>query len=359
MDLYRTLLKRLLFRLPAERASNLSKLALGAPLASHLVSSPAVSDARLSTNLGGLEIGNPVGLAPGFDKDCDLIDPMQAVGFGYLVVGSICLQPRPGNPHPRLIRDVPNESIVVSLGLPSKGLDHSMRNLGRSLKNRQIPLVASVAGFSQDEVCRLHESVEPLVDGVELSFACPNVNYDSSFVQEVKSGVRQIAGTRKKPLFLKVPFYSDSKGRDTTLEMVDSCVKNGVHGVSIVGAKPVSDSRMGIGRGGVSGRLAYGDTLRIVRDIYAEAGDKIAIKASGGISTGEDAFGIIKHGATSIEIYSSLVFEGLGVVRRINLRLLDLISKQGYKSVEEARGSSPGKDEDVRHRLPLALEAPA
>lgn len=346
MDFYKDFLRHLLFRLPAERATNLAKFGLATGFFGRLVREPSVSDDVLHANLGGIRVGNPVGLAPGFDKDCSMINTMQGVGFGYLVLGSIFVHPRPGNPKPRLFRDVPNKSIIVSLGGPSKGLDYSLRNLTSSLSNRHVPLIACVAGTSPEELYALQESLEPLVDGVELSVRTRHNKELVAFsTEDVSSIIRRMATRKQKPLFVKLPFYRNPKEREDAFELVDVCIRNGVEGVSVVGSIPISDSRMGIGVGTISGKLAYGDTLRLVRDVYAEAGSKLAIKASGGIFTGEDAYEAIRCGATTVEMYSGLVFEGLSAVKRLNERLLELISRDGYKSIEEARGTQTAEHE--------------
>jgi len=293
------------------------------------------SDESLSVILAGMKLGNPVGLTGGFDKDCDLIYTMERVGFGYLVVGSIVCDPRPGNPKPRRFRDVKNRSLVVSPGLPSKGLDHSLRNL-RAIASRRIPIIASIAGFSWEEFYKLHAALEPFVDAVELNAVCPNVDHES--FDEIGSMVRSIAARRQKPLFMTLPCYFDSKARESVFELVDVCLRNGLEGVNVYGIKQVPDNRMARGTSSRCGKIIYKDTLRIVSDIHQETGGRLAIKASGGIFNGDDAYEAIRCGASTVQLFSGLVFEGLNAVRRMNLRLQELLRANGYKSIDEARG---------------------
>ena len=118
---YRLLLRPLLFRLPPETAHKLAMLALKRRLAWRALA-PAlrVRDDRLKVEFCGLRMRNPIGIAAGFDKDCDMLPSLSSLGFGYLVVGTVTEDPRPGNPRPRLIRYVAEESLINSLGFPAK-----------------------------------------------------------------------------------------------------------------------------------------------------------------------------------------------------------------------------------------------
>src|SRR6266542_975524 len=147
MSLYRSFLRPLLFRLSSDRAHELARLALGVPaLWKVLGRSARFADARLETDLAGLRLANPVGLAPGFDKDAALLPGLSQLGFGYIVVGSITREPRYGNPFPRLVRYPERLSIANSMGLPNRGLAEAIRLLIAA--RRSCPVIASVAGLS-------------------------------------------------------------------------------------------------------------------------------------------------------------------------------------------------------------------
>lgn len=311
---------------------------LGLKYASRFFAISSASDYRLATSLGGVRVANPVGLAPGFDKDCDLMSATQRLGFGYVVVGSILCDPRQGNPKPRLARDIQNESILVNLGLPSKGVDHSVMKLRRGAAKRQVPLIASIAGFFPEEFLKLHQSLEPLVDGIELSVQCPNIEYDSSFIESFESVAKTLGARKSKPLFIKLPPYSTPKEKALTVDLLEFCTKNRIEGVSVMGVKRIPAPGIAGGMATMSGRKIYSNTLQVVSEIYSQSGGKLAIMAAGGIFSGADAYEVIKRGATTVEMYSGLVFEGPGAVRRMNGHLLASLEKDGYKSIEEARG---------------------
>src|SRR5690606_20093510 len=139
-----------LFRLSPEQAHRFALATLRRETPWRLLERPfTVADPRLHVELGGLVVPNPVGLAPGVDKNGLAAAALGRLGFGYVVVGSITREPRRGNRRPRLARDVANEAIVNSLGLPSLGVDAAVRALGR-LESRPVPVIASVAGFSSE-----------------------------------------------------------------------------------------------------------------------------------------------------------------------------------------------------------------
>ena len=132
-DAYRLLLRPVLFSLPPETAQRMAELALSwERMWRWLAPALRVSDPRLRVDLCGLKLDNPVGLAAGYDKDCIFLPSMAALGFGYLTGGTVTESPRPGNPKPRVIRYVREQSLINALGFPSRGLEHVARHLERS-----------------------------------------------------------------------------------------------------------------------------------------------------------------------------------------------------------------------------------
>ena len=125
--MYEDLLRPLLFRLPADLAHDLGKVALRAPAVPRLMAGHAPDTALLRTDLAGLQLDTPIGLAPGFDKNGDLVPGLARLGFGYIAVGSITRQPRAGNAKPRLARDPDRQSVTNCMGMPNPGLDEAVR----------------------------------------------------------------------------------------------------------------------------------------------------------------------------------------------------------------------------------------
>ena len=162
-------LRPALFRLPADRAHDLARLALRLPAPFRLLGRTArLRDPRLSIDLAGVPLSSPVGLAPGFDKDGDLLASLQHLGFGYVVIGSLTPEARAGNPRPRLVRYPERLSVANSMGLPNRGVDAAVRRL-RSRPVRNTTVLASVAGFSIESILASVGAIEPLVAAVKIA----------------------------------------------------------------------------------------------------------------------------------------------------------------------------------------------
>ena len=167
-DTYSLIAKRLLFAIPPEIAQSLTSFALKQePIWRGLSSVFRVQNPRLEVNLAGMKLGNPVGLAAGYDKNCEFLPSLSALGFGYVSGGTVTLLPRPGNPSPRIIRYTQDESLINSLGFPNHGLEFAARRLEQNYDTRgDTPVVVSVSGITQDEIVACHRRMclsEPAV----------------------------------------------------------------------------------------------------------------------------------------------------------------------------------------------------
>ena len=323
-DTYRTFIKPLLFRIAPEAAQSLAHIALkqrhiwraAAPLLQ-------VDNSRLEVDLAGMRLSNPIGLAAGYDKDSESLPALSSIGFGYLTCGTVTEMPRAGNPSPRVIRYESDEGLINSLGFPSKGVEYAVRQLEQAEPLLDgTPVVASVSGVVADEILRCHQRLEPLTSAIEVNISSPNTLGLRVFQQPdtLRQLLSQINEQRRNPLFIKLPPYMTQK--DKVLSLVDVCVQQGVEAVTVANTWPARDSRLAVGSGGVSGRAVFADMLQMVADIRAAAGSRLAINASGGIFSGEDALAAIQAGATTVQILTSLIYRGPGIVRRINEEML-------------------------------------
>jgi dihydroorotate dehydrogenase len=174
--MYESLLRPLLFALSPDRSHALAHAALRVPApwrAAAAVQGLDVADPRLRVRFAGIDLPNPVGLAAGFDKNCELMDSLSCLGFGFLTVGSIMPAPRTGNPFPRLVRYPETQSLADAMGVPSTGRDACVARL-RAHRRTGPPLFANVGGFSAAEIATSFLAVEPYVDAIEISLMCPN-----------------------------------------------------------------------------------------------------------------------------------------------------------------------------------------
>ena len=329
-DAYRHLLRPLLFRLDPETAQRTADLALKAEGIWRLAA-PAlrVSDARLKTELSGLSLDNPIGLAAGYDKDCAFLPSLAALGFGYVVGGTVTLSPRPGNPRPRVIRYPREESLVNALGFPSRGLEYAAKRM-EAARRRGVgaPALVSVSGVAIDEIVGCHRRLEPLSDGVEINISSPNTAGLRLFQEpEALDGLLdRVNDGRRGRLFVKLPPYGPFEGetgpavrsgsgeattdggasREQVMGLVETCLRRGVDGLTVANTRPVRDPRLAVGAGGLSGGLLFEDTLRMVSDVREAVGDRAAINACGGISSGRQASQALEAGATTVQLLTGL-----------------------------------------------------
>ncbi len=290
-------------------------------------------------------MASPVGLAAGYDKDCRLIDSLASLSFGYIVGGTVVLEPRKGNPRPRILRDLSEGSLVNSLGFPSKGLENVGENLGRRDMSR-VPLVLSISGLSVDEFYRCYQVLQPLAAGIELNISSPNtqgvrVFQDPRRLEDLLASLRPL---KEKPLFVKLPPYFDEVQKARVMELVDLCIRYSVEGVTAVNTRPVEDERLAVGRGGLSGRPLFPHMLRIVTEIRRHAGEGLIINGCGGIFSGNDALRTLAAGANTVQIFTGLVYQGPGLIRRINRHLLHVMDKEGIEFISDL-SKSPLREE--------------
>ncbi|MBM3945618.1 MAG: hypothetical protein FJ317_09065, partial [SAR202 cluster bacterium] len=191
------------------------------------------------------------------------------------------------------------------------------------------PLVMSVSGTVIEDVAACRKRLEPLCDGTEVNISSPNTAGLRVFQEpvELRRLLDVLNAGRTKPLFVKMPRSQagDEGATERLLALVKTCVEAGVDGLTVANTRPVEDARLKVGRGGLSGRPLLEETLRLVKAVRDEAGAKPAINACGGITTGDDAFAALQAGATTVQVYTAMVYNGPLVVRDINRRLAALL----------------------------------
>ena len=337
---YKRVARPVLFRVPPETAHAATAWLLRRRLVGKLIRTLAASyevgDQRLQVRIAGLDFPSPVGLAAGYDKNCEIVASIMSLGFGYVVGGTVLLGPRAGNPSPRLVRLPQKQSLINSMGFPSKGAEAVQRTLER-LEHRLKPLVVSLSGLTPQELVTCHMAMEPLADATEINISSPNTAALGAFQEPDAFAdlVERINGYRSKPLFVKLPFYSDSQGQERVLALVRVARQHGVDAVTTSNASLVEAPMLATGRGGLSGKALFQDTLRIVSEVRAEAGDGMAINGCGGIFTAEDAFQVLEAGADTVQLLTALIYEGPAAAAAINRGLLRLLERSSVSSVQQ------------------------
>jgi dihydroorotate dehydrogenase (fumarate)/dihydroorotate dehydrogenase len=274
----------------------------------------------LKCSFAGVDLTNPIGLAAGFDKDCDLLEGLSCLGFGFLTLGTIMPGVRPGNKRPRLVRYPDTESLVDSMGLPSKGRQHSIERL-RAFRRTQIPIFANVGGFSAEDIAETCEGVAPYVAGIEISLICPNVDKAAEFDEVRLLGNVLDRVHAEKALTVRIPNETtEDSGRLKAL--VEFCIERRVKGVKVGGGRRITEPRLGTGVGTLHGRAIFARALQNVRRVAEISGGRIDIKGNGGISSSEDVLAMRRSGASCVDIYSAFVYQGWNAGRHMTRELL-------------------------------------
>jgi dihydroorotate dehydrogenase len=306
--------RRLFFAMEPEAAHRVAQSLLGWPLPWRYIGA-VPRDPVLRTELAGIPLANPVGLAAGFDKTCERLGALGALGFGYVVGGTITRLPRVGNPRPRLVRDPAHGALVNAMGLPNPGAEAAAVTLGRA--RRTSPRLVSIADESLAEVCESFDLLSPHVDGVELNASCPNVAWgrDRDTETHVRDLVTALRTRSAAPLLVKLPPFATETEREVVLALASIACESGADGLTCGNTRPVADTRLAVGRGGLSGRPLWERTAASVADVRGRVGDAVAINACGGIATAADLRECMAAGATTVQIYTSLVYGGPRTIR--------------------------------------------
>jgi dihydroorotate dehydrogenase len=348
MGLYRAVVRPLAFALPPEAAHRAVMGLLSLPLPWPLLGG-ARDDGSLATELCGIRLANPIGLAAGFDKGCGHLDALGRLGFGYVVGGTITRRPRAGNPKPRIARSPARGAIVNAMGLPNPGAAAAAARLARS--GAPCPRIASVADEAVGDVVAVHRLLEPFVDGIELNASCPNVSWgrDRDTEEHLGSLLRELVARKTKPLFVKLPPFRTSEEREAVLALARVARDRGADALTCSNTRPVADRRLAAGRGGLSGRPLAADTVRIVEEVRRATDDALPVNACGGVATGEDALACLEAGASTVQIYTALIYRGPHLLRD----LTDAIARAagGRRATRAAQAGVPRRSSLARVAL--------
>jgi dihydroorotate dehydrogenase len=335
----------LLRALPAERAHNLTLALAGA--GARLLPRPAADDPRLSVSALGLNFPNPVGLAAGFDKNAQVPDAMAKFGFGFVECGTVTPRPQAGNPQPRLFRLTEDVAVINRMGFNNGGMEQAARNLK---VRRGGGLVGINIGANKDSTDRISDYVlgfaalAPLADYVTVNVSSPNTPglrglQNREELTRLLDSLIAARAAGRKPILLKIAPDLDSHALD---EIADVVRTSGIEGLIVSNttiARPPLKSSHAQETGGLSGRPLFAPSTQVLRGMRQRLGKSVTLVGVGGIAGGADAYEKIKAGASLVQLYTALVYQGPGLVVRIKQELLACLARDGYANVTAAVGS--------------------
>ncbi|MBT3555937.1 MAG: dihydroorotate dehydrogenase (quinone) [Chloroflexi bacterium] len=342
--MYSLFAKPLIFRLPPEGAHKAAETALRVPGAWNTFRiSNGARDTKLETNLAGIKLPTPIGMAAGFDKDCKVVGSVLNLGFGFTTGGTVTLSPRPGNPKPRMVRLPEQRAVMNSMGVPGQGLEPSVKRLQSSQRYKDRVLV-SISGTIEDEIFECLRRSQDFVSGIELNISSPNTTGLRIFHEpaRLRGLIEGLVSVKKVPLFVKLPPWPrDDENRRELLKLAATAVDAGVDGLVIANTHPIESSRLQVGRGGLSGAPLFEHTELMIADIQAQVQGEVAIIACGGVSTGEHVWKLLASGASAVQLYTAFIYEGPGLPARINKRVSKLMSAAGITNIGDISGEPP------------------
>ena len=336
------LIRPLLFGLDPERAHHLSIAVLKwLPGRAPPVAGPLV------TTVAGIAFPNPVGLAAGFDKDAEVTDALFALGFGFVEVGTIPPLPQPGNAQPRLFRLAEDRAVINRFGFNSKGAETArVRLAARQGKPGVVGINIGANKDANDRVAdyaTMMRMMAPLATYIAVNISSPNTPglralQDEGALTALLDAVIAARGASTVPIFLKVA--PDLEPGD-----IDAIARIAIDkrlGALIVGnttvSRPALTSAHAGEAGGLSGAPLAELALQRLRDFRKATGGAMPLVGVGGISTAESAWARIRAGASLVQIYSAMLYEGPFLARRIVRALPALMRRDGFASIAEAVG---------------------
>lgn len=345
MTLSYALIRPAIFLLDPETGHRLAVQSLR--LLPHL---PARADPAgpLAVRVAGLDFPNPLGMAAGFDKDAEVPDALLARGFGFAEVGTITPLPQPGNPRPRLFRLPEDRAVINRFGFNSQGAEAAARRLADRLGRGGI--VGINIGANKDaadriaDYARMTALMAPLASYLAVNISSPNTPglralQDEGALAALLDAVLAARGPSGPPIFLKVA--PDLEPAD--IDAISRLAIDRALGALIVSnttiSRPPLASRFAGETGGLSGAPLKALALQRLRDFRRATGGAIPLVGVGGIATAEDAWERIRAGASLVQLYSAMLYEGPGIARKILRRLPALMARDGFAAIADAIGS--------------------
>jgi len=307
---------------------------------------PAEFPPLLRTTVAGLDFPTPVGLAAGFDKDAEVPQQMLSLGFGFVEVGTVTPRPQQGNPKPRLFRLSEDQAVINRMGFNNRGQQSAFARLTECTNTHGV--IGVNIGANKDSADRIADYVAGVRAMTRMSryltinISSPNTPglrglQDAGALEELLAAVGEARTT--EPIFLKVAPDLEAGDPD---RIVRAAIDHKIDALIVSNttvSRPPLRSRLASEQGGLSGQPLKPLALKALRDFRAASGGEIPLIGVGGIANADDAWERIRAGASLVQLYSAMVYEGPGIARRIAHGLAQRLAREGFASIAEAVGT--------------------
>lgn len=339
-------ISRALFAVDPERAHGLAIDLLagwgaaGAPFAAR------VADPVLETEIAGLRFPNPVGLAAGLDKNGHAIDGLLALGFGAVEIGTLTPRPQPGNPRPRLFRLTQDRAVINRMGFNNDGIDAALARVAKAKRRGVLGINVGANKDSTDRIADYQAGVAraaPVADYVTINISSPNTPglrdlQHGAALAELLAAADEARG--ETPLFLKVAPDLDAAAID---DIARAAIGHRIDALIVSNTtigRPALRSPRASETGGLSGAPLAPLARARLADFRRATGAMLPLISAGGIGDAEEAYARIRAGASLVQLYSALVYEGPGLPARIARGLATRLRRDGFETVAQAVGSA-------------------
>jgi dihydroorotate dehydrogenase len=343
MRLY-PLFRPLAFGLDAERAHRLTIKALKLTP----VRRPPHFPASLRTTLAGLDFPSPIGLAAGFDKDAEVPEQMLGLGFGFVEVGTITPKPQAGNPKPRLFRLREDQAVINRMGFNNDGQPAAFARLSDCTHVHGV--VGVNIGANKESADRIADYVtgvramSPVARYLTINISSPNTPglrqlQDDGALRALLSAFDEARDRSGPPIFLKV---APDLGEGEPDQIVRVAMQHRIDAIIVANttvSRPALRSVLAQEAGGLSGAPLKPLALKALREFRSASGGELPLIGVGGIATVDDAWERIRAGASLVQLYTAMVYEGPGIARRIALGLAERVKREGFANIADAVGT--------------------
>ena len=326
------LVKPLLFKLDPERAHGLTINALKCvqkcspilPIVNKLFT---YNNPILTQHIHGISFDNPIGLAAGFDKSCEVPKALENIGFGAIELGGITPKPQPGNPKPRMYRLLEDDALINRMGFNNKGMNKALSNLRNH--SCSIPVGLNVGVNKTTSYENRYQDYIKVIDTFKNDVSFFTVNISSPNTENLQN-------FHDEDEFSMLCDALNSFKAKNLPSITDTF--DGVMLANTTRQRDGLNSKNKIQKGGLSGRPLFQRNLQLVKYAYQQTRGNFLIIGTGGIFSSEDAIKMLRNGASLLQIYSSLVIEGPGLTKKMNKEIAHYLTRHGYANVSDIIG---------------------